>query len=343
VSSAGQQVTAFEAAVADIAGTRHAVATVNGTAALHLALLAAGVGPGDSVLVPDWTFAATAKAVLHAGAIPVFLDNTEESWSLDPALVAEAVETYQPRAVIAVHDLGHAADMDAIRAAAGAVPVIEDAAGAIGEQYKCRPVGSLGDAAIFSFNGNKTVTAGGGGTIVTDREEWADRARSLSTQARAGAGYRYAEAGFNYRMPNVNAALGLAQFERLDAMLAAKRAIAERYDTAFAARDDVSPMPRCDWGQSACWLYSLRCADHDTASDLIAYLNSAGIEARTFWETLSDQAPYAEFPSMRTGVAAALSDTVVSLPCSSHLSEADQGRVIAALADWRGAAVRDAA
>lgn len=343
VSSAGPQVAAFEAAVADVAGTRHAVATVNGTAALHLALLAAGVGPGDRVLVPDWTFAATANAVLHAGATPVFLDITEESWSLDPALVAEAIETYQPRAVIAVHVLGHAADMDAIQTAAGAVPVIEDAAGAIGAQYKKRTVGSLGDAAIFSFNGNKTVTAGGGGAIVTDREEWADRARSLSTQARAGAGYRYAEAGYNYRMPNINAALGLAQLERLDEMLAAKRAIAERYDAAFAARDDLSPMPRCDWGRSACWLYSLRCADMDSASGLVTHLNQAGIEARSFWEALSDQVPYAKFPSIRTGVAALLSGTVVSLPCSSLLSEADQARVIAALADWRGAAVRDAA
>ncbi len=343
VSSAGPDVTAFEAALARIAGTEYAVATVNGTAALQLLLRTVGVEPGDRVLVPDWTFAATANAVIHAGATPVFVDVTEASWTLDPALVAEGVRSHAPKAVIAVHALGHAADMDAIHVAAADIVVLEDAAGAIGARYRGKPTGGLADAGIYSFNGNKTVTAGGGGAIVTDRGDWAEHARALSTQARAGAAYRHTEAGFNYRLPNVNAALGLAQLERLDEMVAAKRALAARYDAALAGRADLAPMPRCDWSESSCWLYSVRCAGRDDAADLVAHLDRAGIEARTFWEALSEQPPYAGYPAIRRGVAAALSGTVVSLPCSSHLAEAEQARVVAALADWRGAAVRDAA
>lgn len=345
VSSAGPQVAKLEERMAALAGRTQGVATVNGAAALHLALVAAGVGPGDRVVVPDWTFAATANTVLMAGATPVFVDVTAESWTLDPELLWQAIAESEPAAVLPVHALGHPADMDPIVNACRekGIAVIEDAAGAIGAAYCGRPVGSLGDAAIFSFNGNKTVTAGGGGALVTDRADWATRARALATQARDGAAYRYLEPGFNYRMPNVNAALGLAQLERLDEMVAAKRAIAARYDAALSGRDDLAPMPRCVWAETSCWLYSVRCADRMAAADLIDQLDRAAADARLFWEALSDQPPYADFPAHRTGVAAALSGTVVSLPCSSQLSEADQARVIAALDGWRGAAVKDAA
>jgi perosamine synthetase len=345
VSSAGPDVTAFEATIADLAGVDHGVAVVNGTAALHLVLLIAGVKPGDRVIVPDWTFAATANAVRHAGATPVFVDVTAESWTLDPALLPEAIKAETPAAIVAVHALGHPADMDAISEVARerGVPVIEDAAGAIGAALGDRPVGGLGDAAIFSLNGNKTVTAGGGGAIVTRHSDWAARARHLSTQARTGAVYRHDAAGFNYRMPNLNAALGLAQLGRLPEMLAAKRVIAARYDAAFAGRGDLLPMPRCDWSDSACWLYSVRCADRTAAVDLIKHIDRAGAEARLFWEALSDQDPYLDYPSIGTGVAATLSGTVVSLPCSSSLSIDDQVRVIDAVAGWHGADLKDAA
>ncbi len=345
VSSAGPFVTDFERAVASLAGVGHGVAIVNGTAALHLALVVAGVRKGDHVVVPDWTFAATANAILMAGAVPVFVDVEESSWALDAELLERAIDQYRPAAAFAVHVLGHPADMDPIMAAARprGVPVIEDAAGAIGALYKGRPVGGLGDAATFSFNGNKTVTTGGGGAIVTGRADWAKRARALSAQSRPGTAYRYDEAGFNYRMPNVNAALGLAQLERLDAMLAAKRAIAARYDAALAGRADLSPMPRAPWANSGCWLYSVRCASRADAAALVAHLDAAGVTARTFWEALSQQAPYRAFPAVRTGVAEALSGTVVSVPCSSHLTTAEQARVIDALAAWRGGALREAA
>lgn len=347
VSSAGPYVGAFEAAVASAAGRRHGVALVNGTAALHLALVAAGVRPGARVIVPDFTFAATANAVHHAGATPYFLDVRADTWSLDPDLV-EAVladATQRVAAVIAVHTLGTPADMDPLMryCARAGVPLLEDAAGALGARYKGRPAGALGDAAMFSFNGNKTVTAGGGGVLVTDREEWATRARALSTQARSGSRYRYDDVGYNYRLTNVNAAIGLAQIERLDALLAKKRLIAAAYDAALAGRHDLRPMPRPDWADSACWLYSVLCASTDDSEALVAALNVERIEARLFWEALSRQTPYANAPRRLTGVARSLSGRIVSLPCSGGLDDAQQQRVIAALGRWRGADLRDRA
>jgi len=302
----------------------------------------AGIGPGDLVAVPDFTFAATANAVFHAGARPLFVDVDAASWTLDADCLARAFAAHGAalRAVVPVHALGHPADMDPIVALARAhdATVIEDAAGAIGARYRGRMAGALGDAAMISFNGNKTVTAGGGGMLLTGRADWAERARSLSAQARDGAAYRYREVGFNYRMPNVNAALALAQLDRLDEMLTAKKRIATTYDTALAGRDDLRPMPRAAWAESACWLYSVTCPDAGEAESLVEHLGRAGIEARTAWRSLSDQAPYADSPHLLTGVAAALSGRVVSLPCSSSLAPGDQERVIAALARWRPAA-----
>ncbi|HUU24008.1 MAG TPA: aminotransferase class I/II-fold pyridoxal phosphate-dependent enzyme [Methyloceanibacter sp.] len=340
VSSAGPDVETFERRMADIAGVEHAVATVNGTSALYLALRVAGIGLGQSVLVPDFTFAATANAVLAAGGVPYFVDIDPETWTLDPTLVSEILaEDASISAVVAVHVLGHPADMDRLADVCSrhGVPLFEDAAGAIGARYKGRPAGSLGDGAIFSFNGNKTVTAGGGGMLVTNNGAWADRARLLSTQARDGAAYRYVDAGFNYRMPNINAALGLAQLERLAEMLAAKRAIAARYDVALDGRADLTAMPRAGWADSGCWLYSVRCSMREEAAALVRHMAERNIGARVFWEILSDQPPYRDASRKLTGVAAALSGTVVSLPCSSQLTVAEQGRVIAALAAWRGA------
>jgi len=331
--------------MAELAGRAHGVAVVNGTAALYLALRLAGVGIGDKVLVPDFTFAATANAVLLAGAIPVFLDVTEESWTLDPALLADAIGKHRPRAAIPVHALGHPADIDPIISICrkAGVIVIEDAAGAIGARYRDRPAGGLGEAAIFSFNGNKTVTTGGGGMVVLDDVDLAEHARAFSAQSRNGNAYRYFEAGFNFRLPNVNAALGLAQLGRLDEMLGAKRSIAARYDGALAGREDLVPMPRCTWAESGCWLYSVRCASPADAVALALHMDAAGIDARVFWEALSGQAPYADAPRHLTGVAARLSGAVVSLPCSSNLRESDQARVIKALTAWRGTRLRAAA
>lgn len=342
VSSAGPEVTALESAMARLTGRAHAVATVNGTAALHLALLAAGVGVGDRVIVPDWTFAASANAISHAGATASFVDVRESDWALDPALVGEALAGDPTiRAVIAVDPLGHTADLDAVAAACEkyGVPMIEDAAGAIGARYRGRPSGSGGAAAIFSFNGNKTVTAGGGGMLVTDDHALAGQVRHMSTQARPGGDYIHDMIGFNYRMTNINAALGLAQIERLDEMVAARHAIAARYDAAFAGLATVTRMPRPEYCDSVCWLYSLRLADEKTARDLVAACDAAGVEARLFWRSLSAQLPWQDAPRNLQGVSAALSGTVVSLPSSSSLPERDQQRVIDTVTAWHASMV----
>lgn len=339
VSSAGPFVIECEKQIAALAGRAYAVASVNGTTALQLALSAAGVKPGDYVVVPDWTFAATANAAHHAGAIPIFADVTEESWSLDPAMLEAILRAPPGRigAVIVVHALGHPADADPLVALcrAARIPLIEDAAGAIGARYKGRPVGSLGDLAIFSFNGNKTITAGGGGMVVTDNEDQAKRLRAISAQARSGTDYRYDAIGFNYRMTNLNAAVLLAQIERLEEMVAAKRRIAAAYDAALAAQARFVPMPRTSWADSGCWLYSVRVANEESAKSLVAHLGERDIEARVFWRTLSDQTPYSGCPRQLSGVAAGLSGTVVSLPCSTHLTGDEQNRVIDAVLSWR--------
>ena len=342
VSSAGPEVTAFETAMARLTGRAHAVATVNGTAALHLALLAVGVRAGDRVIVPDWTFAASANAIAHAGATASFVDVGEADWALDAVLVAETLASDPTvRAVIAVDPLGHTADLDALEAACAryGVPLIEDAAGAIGARYRGRPSGSGGTAAIFSFNGNKTVTAGGGGMLVTDDTALAQRVRHLSTQARPGSDYVHDMIGFNYRMTNINAALGLAQIERLDEMVAARAAIGARYDDAFASLATVTPMPRPEYCDSVCWLYSVRLPDEKTARALVASCDVAGIEARLFWRSLSAQVPWQDAPRLLRGVSEALSGTVVSLPSSSSLNEQDQQRVIDTVMAWHDSVV----
>ncbi len=339
VSSAGPEVNAFETETARLTGRKFAVALVNGTAALHLALLSCGVEPGDRVVVPDYTFAASANAVAHAGAIPVFVDISADDWALDAQLLARVLaEERGIKAVIAVDPLGHAADMDAIVAVCrgAGIALIEDAAGAIGGAYKGRPCGGFGDVSIFSFNGNKTVTAGGGGMLLTDDEPRARFVRHVSTQARPALDYVHDRVGYNYRMTNVNAAIGLAQLERLGEMVANKRAIAARYDAALARRDDMHAMPRPSHRESSCWLYSVRLATEIDARSLVSHLSEQNIEARIFWRSLSMQLPWASASRHLSGVARALSGTVVSLPSSSGLTGAEQKRVIAALGTWHG-------
>jgi dTDP-4-amino-4,6-dideoxygalactose transaminase len=344
VSSAGPFVTAFEQALADLTGRAGVVPTMNGTAALHLAV------------VPDWTFAATANAVYMAHAEPVFVDLDPQSWTLDPALL-DAVLSVPPvgtsgnsgpiTAVIAVDAMGHPYDADALEAvcARHGVPLIEDGAGAIGSLYHppggtARVAGALGRLSCFSFNGNKLVTCGGGGAVFCDDPDLAARVRHLSTQARVGMNYTHDEVGFNYRMTNVNAAIGMAQLERLDEMVTAKQQIAARYDAALAGRSDVGLMPRLDWATTNCWLYGIRVGDAASAQALVAHLTAAGVQGREFWRSLCVQEPYAGAARALNGVSAALTGTVVSLPCSSQLTEAEQQVVLDALASWKGASVQ---
>jgi perosamine synthetase len=338
VSSAGPHVTAFEAQLANLTGRHFAVATTNGTTALQLALAGLEIGAGDHVLIPDWTFAATANAVYHAGATPYFVDVERETWTLDPDLVDRVLGDagQSIAAVICVHTLGHPARMDALMAVCRKydVPLIEDASGAIGSTCNGAPVGSFGTAACFSFNGNKLVTAGGGGMIVTDDETLANRARHLSTQARVGNAYQHDAVGWNYRMTNVNAAIGLAQMERLEEMVACKRRIAAEYDAVFGGFEFLQLMPRAAWADTNFWLYSLLLPGTREAGELVEFLGARQIQARIFWESLSAQTPYADAPKCLSGVSTDISGRVVSLPCSTQLDATAQARVTAAVIDW---------
>ena len=340
VSSAGPFVREMEARMAVLSGRAYAVAVVNGTAALHLALHALGVGPGDLVAVPDWTFAATANAVCHAGAQPLFVDIEPGSWTMCPVALRAAFSRHgtRLRAAIAVDVLGTVADFGALgdACAAADAALIEDAAGSIGAARDGRPAGAFGHAGTFSFNGNKTVTAGGGGMLVTDDEKLARRSRHLSTQARPSDDYVHDEVGFNYRMTNVNAAIGMAQLERLGEMLEAKRQIARRYADALAGRRDAAPQPLPAGCETSAWLSAVRVAREADAHALVDAMRAAGAEARIFWRSLSTQPAYNAFPRDPAPRAAALSGCVVTLPCSSHLTAAEQERVVTVLAKWKG-------
>lgn len=340
VSSAGPQVAEFEQVIKSYTGRKHAISTVNGTTALHISLVAAGIGPGDLVIVPDWTFAASVNAIYHAGATPYFHDIGID-WSLDSSLVAQSLVEKNPRikAVLAVHPIGRPGDIGALQelCQGAGIMLIEDAAGALGAIYKGNPVGAFSDFATFSFNGNKVVTAGGGGMIVTDNDTFAKKVKHLCAQARCGNDYSHDAIGWNYRMTGLNAALGLAQMERIDVMIAMRHAISERYNQALAGRTDLLPPPNIHYGTGNSWLYNVLCADEATANNLVEHMDRHNIETRIFWRSLSDQAPYKDAPKRLVGRSRSLSGRVVSLPSSSSLSIAEQNYIIQALGDFRGA------
>jgi dTDP-4-amino-4,6-dideoxygalactose transaminase len=351
VSSVGPFVDRFEHAVARAAGSESGVAVASGTAGLHLALLALGVGAGDLVILPAYSFIASANAIAYCGAEPWLFDVEPESWTLDPSLLAAALEAETERrgeavvhrasgrrvaAVMAVYTLGHPADMDAISGIAGrhGLPVLADAAAALGAGYKDRDVARLGAAlTVFSFNGNKTITAGGGGAVVGDETGLIDRVRHLSTTARAGLGYLHDEVGYNYRMTNLQAAVGCAQLEKLNPFVTAKRWIAFRYATAFAGIADVAAFPETTWAKSACWFSGLVLQGRrkPVADEIRRRLGERGIDARPFWPPLHLQAPYRDAPRTDLAQVEGFWEGVLPLPSSTGLTEAEQARVIDAV------------
>jgi pyridoxal phosphate-dependent aminotransferase EpsN len=338
LSTVGPNLDAFEAALSARLG-RPAVALASGTAAIHLGLRLLGVGAGDEVLVSDFTFVASVNPIRYLGATPVLVDSDPETWMMSPALLAEALEDRArrgrpPRAVVVVHLYGQSADMDPILEACRRrdVPVLEDAAEALGTLYKGRPAGSLGEVGTFSFNGNKIITTTGGGALVAQRREWIDRARFWSTQAREpGAAYHHLEMGFNYRMSNVLAGIGRGQLEVLDERVRQRRAVARRYREAFAELPGVTPMPEAPYGLHTSWLSCFLvdpAASGARRDDVIAALAAEEIEARPLWKPMHLQPLYRECASYGGGTAARLFERGLCLPSSSSLSSADQDRVI---------------
>jgi dTDP-4-amino-4,6-dideoxygalactose transaminase len=342
VAPVGPDLDAFEAQVADLVGVRHAVALSSGTAALHLALIAAGVRRGDTVLVPSFTFAATANAVLYLGARPVFLDSTPDTWNVDPALVADELTARAdrgqlPRAVIAVDMYGQCADYDPLLTACDryGVALIEDAAEALGASYRGRAAGSFGLAGVLSFNGNKIITTSGGGMLVTDDARVATRARHLATQAREPVPhYEHRTVGYNYRLSNLLAALGRGQLHRLADLIAARRANREHYLAMLGDLPGLTFMPVAGYGTPNWWLTCLLIdpAEFGAGRDrVIAELARHDIEARPTWKPMHLQPVFQDCVTRGGAVSADLFHRGLCLPSGSALTDADRDRVVAAV------------
>ena len=328
ISSQGEFVRRFETEFAAHLGAPHAIACSNGTAALHLALLALGIGAGDEVILPDLTFAATINTVIHAGATPVIVDVDKTSWNIDPAAI-EAALTPRTRAIMPVHLYGQPADMDPVLAIAKrrGLVVIEDAAEAIGSAYKGRPCGTMGDAGAFSFFSNKLITTGEGGMLVLRDGEADKRARRLRDHGMdPGKRYWQLDVGYNYRLTNLQAAIGCAQLEQIDRFLARKLAIAGRYRERLRHIPGMTLPAVIAGAANSFWAYSIipdMARLGISRDDFMARLGRAGIETRPLFYPLHEMPPYRDFAGNRTFPNTAwLSENGLSLPSAVTLSDA---------------------
>jgi dTDP-4-amino-4,6-dideoxygalactose transaminase len=354
VSSVGPFVTRFEREFAAFVGVRHAVACASGTAALHVALRLAGAEPGGVVPVSDFTFVASANAIRYCGAQPLLVDSEPDTWNMNTELLHDEITRRArigralPAAIEVVHVLGHPALMEPLldlRVRYG-IRIVEDAAESLGASWLSgelagHQVGTAGDLACFSFNGNKVMTTGGGGMITTNDAQLAARARHLVTQAKLpGHGYVHDEVGYNYRLTNIAAAVGVAQLEQLPGFLAAKRRIAARYRDGLGGLPVMLP-PHANWVESSWWLYSVLVASGAGSPEaVVERMAHHGIQTRPLWRPLHCQPPYASTPRVGGSVAELIWQRGLSLPCSVGLTDADQDRVIAALRAVLGSARR---
>jgi perosamine synthetase len=349
VSSAGPFVNRFEKSIAEYVGAKHAVAIVNGTAALHLALLVAGVQPEDEVLVPALTFIAPVNAVSYAGARPVFIDVEPNHWQLDVEKLDQFVRQECAwkdgelrnkisgrcvKAILPVHILGHPCDMDSIMDVARRfeLRVIEDATESLGARYKGRMVGTDGDIACFSFNGNKVITTGGGGMVVTNNSDLARQTRYLSTQAKDDPiEYIHQNIGYNYRMPNIQAAIGCAQLEVLDTYVQTKRRIFADYKAELGGLPGIGFQKESEQAASIFWMSTITVDSSQTPCDsrsLMKQLATRKIQTRPLWHPIHTLPPYKDCQSYEVEIADHLYSIALSLPSSVGLTDEDQQRVI---------------
>ena len=341
VSSVGQYVTRFEKVIAEATGSSYAVATSSGTTGLHVALTAAGVKHGDLVILPTFTFIASANSIAHCGAEPWLMDIDPSTWCLDAGLVRTEIEKYCEKkdgslihkptgrrvaALMPVYTLGNMPDMKAMRAIADeyAIPLVVDAACAIGATYEGQNFGSLADLSVLSFNGNKTITCGGGGAVVGNDEALLSHVRHLTTTARVWPDYDFDEVGFNYRMTNIQAAVGVAQMEQLDGFISKKKHVRDYYKDHLSQLADrnISFFPATDG--SSCWFSGIVLpggTELVTAKALCAKLKESEIEARSFWKPVHLQKPYKDSPVSEVKTAEGLWQRIITLPCSTNITE----------------------
>ncbi|MDG2521279.1 DegT/DnrJ/EryC1/StrS family aminotransferase [Caulobacter segnis] len=336
ISSVGRFISEFEKAFADYCGVRHAIACNNGTTALHLALTALGLKAGEEVIVPSLTYIASANSVSYCGATPVLAENETRTFNIDPADI-EALITPRTRGIMPVHLYGHPAEMDSINAIAKKhnLFVIEDAAEAVGAQYKGRMTGSLGDVGVFSFFGNKIITTGEGGMVTTNDDELAAKLRLLRGQGMDPARrYWFPIIGFNYRMTNIQAAIGLAQLERIDHHLDGRRRVAAFYDKAMARLGDRVILPVVeDYATHVYWMYTIQLGDGVAKSrdQVMLDMDALGIETRPVFHPMHVLPPYQHLATRPFPKAELCAGRGINLPTHALLSEADIDRVVDAL------------
>lgn len=340
VSSVGKFVDRFEVELAAFTGAKHAVAVVNGTAALHVATMLSGVKPGDEVLIPALTFVATANAVSYCGAMPHFVDSEARTLGVDSAKLRDYLASHTEqrtgqcvnrvtgrviRALVPMHSFGHPVDLDGLMALAHDfnITLVEDAAESLGSYYHGRHTGTFGRMGTLSFNGNKTITTGGGGAILTNDAELARRAKHLTTTAKLPHAwdFRHDEIGYNYRMPNLNAALGCAQLEQLPAMVVAKRELFQRYHAAFAQVAGLKLMVEPEQCRSNYWLQTLVLDTRQTnqRDAILKATNDAGFMTRPVWVLMHELMPFSSCPRMDLAGAQSLSQRLINIPSSSSL------------------------
>ena len=341
VSSVGKYVDLFEKEVAVYTGTKYAVATVSGTSALHVSLLACSVQPNDEVIVPTLTFISSVNVISYCNAYPVFMDCDAGSLCIDVQKVTDFLRneceqrndgyTYNKstnrrvKAVIPVHVFGLPTDMDMLLNVCDEnnIDIIEDAAESLGSEYKGKMTGSFGKTGCFSFNGNKIITAGGGGMIVTDDEERANKMRHLTTQAKKDAfEYDHDEIGYNYRLNNIRAAMGVAQMERIEEFVHVKRMNAKLYMELLASIKGLGLLEEAEWAKSNYWLITIKVAKKHK-KPIMKYLLSKGIQVRSIWKLIHFQPMYSGFQSYKIERAVDAYESCVNLPSSVNLNQAE--------------------
>lgn len=332
IAPLGENVNGFENELAAIVGSKAAAALSSGTAAIHLALKAAGVGEGDIVFCQSLTFSATANPIIYQNAIPVFIDSNYETWNMCPEALEEAFEKYpEVKAVIVVHLYGLSADMDKIVELCNKynVVLIEDAAESLGTYYKGKHTGTFGDYGVFSFNGNKIITTSGGGMLVSNNEEKIDKVKFWATQSRDQARhYQHSELGFNYRMSNVVAGIGRGQLKVLDKRVEKKNYIFEFYKRELGELEGVKLMPNNEWDKPNFWLSSMTLSDNVRPIDIMEALEKENIESRPIWKPMHKQPFFEKYDFVGTDVSETLFENGVCLPSDTKMTDDDLKRVV---------------